>query len=72
MEKNNGYMDLEMEFRTTSNEINNILVRTQGLITLIEHIYKEENKKDEDFVAEMQERMMNAADEALFKKINMF
>ena len=25
-----------------------------------------------DFVAEMQERMMNAADEALFKKVNMF
>ena len=54
MEKYNGYMNLEREFDDASKEINTILIRTQGYIALIEHIYKEENKKDEDFIAEMQ------------------
>lgn len=53
MEKYNGYMSLEREFNDVNKEINAILVKTEGYITLIEHIYRDEDKKDEDFIAEM-------------------
>lgn len=53
MERYNGYMSLEREFNDINNKVNAVLARTEGYITLIEYIYKDSDKKDEDFVAEM-------------------
>lgn len=68
MERYNGYMSLEREFNDVNKEIDSILVKTQGYITLIEHIYKEEDKKDEDFIAEM--HMTQAVLLRLVNKLN--
>jgi hypothetical protein len=54
MEKYNGYMSLEREFNSVNKEIESILIRTQGYITLIEHVYRDIDKQNEDFVSEMQ------------------
>ena len=53
MERYNGYMSLEREFNDINNKVNTVLARTEGYIILIEHIYKDSDKKDEDFVTEM-------------------
>lgn len=68
MEKYNGYMSLEREFNDVNKEINAILVKTEGYITLIEHIYRNEDKKDEDFIAEM--HMTQAVLLRLVNKLN--
>lgn len=68
MEKYNGYMSLERDFNDVNKEINAILVKTEGYITLIEHIYKDEDKKDEDFIAEM--HMTQAVLLRLVNKLN--
>jgi hypothetical protein len=53
MERYDEYMSLEREFNDINNKVNAVLARTEGYIVLIEHIYKDSDKKDEDFVAEM-------------------
>lgn len=68
MEKYNGYMSLERDFNDVNKEINAILVKTEGYITLIKHIYKDEDKKDEDFIAEM--HMTQAVLLRLVNKLN--
>lgn len=68
MEKYNGYMSLDKEFNDINKEINAILVRTEGYITLIEHIYRDLDKKDEDFVAEMHMTQANLL--RLVNKVN--
>ena len=54
MEKYNGYMGLEREFNDINKEIESILIKTQAYITLIEHVYRDIDKKNEDFISEMQ------------------
>lgn len=54
MEKYNGYMSLEKEFNDINKEIESILIKTQAYITLIEHIYRDADKQNEDFISEMQ------------------
>ena len=68
MEKYNGYMSLEREFNDVNKEINAILVKTEGYITLIEHIYRDEDKKNEDFITEM--HMTQAVLLRLVNKLN--
>ena len=68
MERYNGYMSLDKEFNDINNEINTVLVKTEGYITLIEHIYRDEDKKDEDFIAEM--HMTQAVLLRLVNKLN--
>ena len=68
MEKYNGYMSLERDFNDVNKEINAILIKTEGYITLIEHIYRDEDKKDEDFIAEM--HMTQAVLLRLVNKLN--
>lgn len=53
MEKYNGYMSLEREFNNVNKEIESILIRTQTYIALIEHVYRDIDKQNEDFVSEM-------------------
>lgn len=59
MERYNGYMSLERDFDDVNKEVNVVLVRTGGYITLIEHIYKDSDKENEDFVSEMQMTQAN-------------
>ncbi len=62
------YMSLEREFNDASKEINNILIRTQGYITIIQSIYREKDKTNEDFISEMQ--MTQATLLRLVNKVN--
>jgi hypothetical protein len=54
MEKYNGYMSLEREFNDINKEIESILIKTQAYMTLVEHVYRDIDKQNEDFVSEMQ------------------
>lgn len=53
MEKYNGYVSLEREFNNVNKEIETILIKTQAYITLIEHVYRDIDKQNEDFISEM-------------------
>ena len=53
MEKYNGYMSLNKEFNDIDKEINAVLTKIEGYITLVQRIYKDSDKENEDFVVEM-------------------
>ena len=59
---------VELSEKLANKEINAVLVKTQGYITLVEHIHRDEDKKDEDFVAEMHMTQANLL--RLVNKVN--